>query len=429
MAAYLERSNANAGGAFASSRETDALLADAHQAAAELVGRRGRRDRLRRQHDDAQLPALARARAHARARRRGRRHPARPRRQRQPLVPRGGGPRARDPGRADRPGRRLARHRGARGADRRARPGWSPTRSPRTRSATSPTRPGSRRRRTRSGPSPGPTAVHLAPHRRLDREALGADVLLCSPYKFFGPHLGLAAIRRDLAESLPADRVRAADTDPPGHRFETGTLSHEALAGTVAAIDYIAGARRAGRRPPPRGWTPRSRRSARTRSSSPLRFLAGARRDRRRAPPRDRRPGAGGRAHADLPALGRRSRAGGGRGAALGERGMFTWDGHFYAVGPVKALGLLPDGALRVGFLHYTTTGEVDDLAAGAGRDRRMSAAERARSWRRHGAGGGLRRRRALGARHRDEGDPLPELLRLQRRLGRGRSRRWTPRG
>ena len=83
--------------------------------------------------------------------------------------------------------------------------------------------------------------VHLAPHRRLDREALGADVLLCSPYKFFGPHLGLAAIRRDLAESLPADRVRAADSDPPGHRFETGTLSHEALAGTVAAIDYLAG--------------------------------------------------------------------------------------------------------------------------------------------------------------------------------------------
>ena len=83
--------------------------------------------------------------------------------------------------------------------------------------------------------------VHLAPHRLLQRDALGADVLLCSPYKFFGPHLGLAAIRRDLAETLPADRVRAADSEPPGHRFETGTLSHEALAGTVAAIDYLAG--------------------------------------------------------------------------------------------------------------------------------------------------------------------------------------------
>ena len=81
--------------------------------------------------------------------------------------------------------------------------------------------------------------VHLAPHRRLDRAGLGLDVLLCSPYKFFGPHLGVAAIRRELAESLPADRVRPADEWPPGHRFEAGTQSHEAIAGTTAAIDYL----------------------------------------------------------------------------------------------------------------------------------------------------------------------------------------------
>ena len=65
MAAYLERSNANAGGAFATSRETDALLVEAHDAAAELVGAEPERDRLRRQHDDAQLPALARRRPDA----------------------------------------------------------------------------------------------------------------------------------------------------------------------------------------------------------------------------------------------------------------------------------------------------------------------------------------------------------------------------
>ena len=81
--------------------------------------------------------------------------------------------------------------------------------------------------------------VHLAPHRRLRREEWGIDVLLSSPYKFFGPHLGVAAIRRDLAESLPADRVRPADEWPPGHRFEAGTQSHEAIAGTVAAIEYL----------------------------------------------------------------------------------------------------------------------------------------------------------------------------------------------
>jgi selenocysteine lyase/cysteine desulfurase len=81
--------------------------------------------------------------------------------------------------------------------------------------------------------------VHLAPHRRLDRVALGADVLLTSPYKYFGPHLGVAAVRKDLAASLPADRVRPADETPAGHRFETGTLCHEAIAGFVAAVEYL----------------------------------------------------------------------------------------------------------------------------------------------------------------------------------------------
>ena len=82
-------------------------------------------------------------------------------------------------------------------------------------------------------------AVHMAPHRRLRARELGLDVLLCSPYKFFGPHLGIAAIRPDLAESLPADRVRPAAEDPPGHRFEAGTQSHEAVAGATAAIEYL----------------------------------------------------------------------------------------------------------------------------------------------------------------------------------------------
>ncbi len=81
--------------------------------------------------------------------------------------------------------------------------------------------------------------MHYAPHRRLRAREWGIDVLLCSPYKFFGPHLGVAAIRPDLARSLPADRVRPAEEDPPGHRFETGTQSHEAVAGATAAIDYL----------------------------------------------------------------------------------------------------------------------------------------------------------------------------------------------
>ena len=81
--------------------------------------------------------------------------------------------------------------------------------------------------------------MHLAPHRRPDRAAIGADVLLCSPYKFFGPHLGIAVDpprpRRDVARRPRAARAE----DPPGHRFETGTPSFEAFAGLVAAIDYL----------------------------------------------------------------------------------------------------------------------------------------------------------------------------------------------
>ena len=84
-------------------------------------------------------------------------------------------------------------------------------------------------------------AVHYAPHRRIDVATLGVDVLLCSPYKFFGPHLGCAWARKELFESWPADRVRPADELPAGHRFETGTQSHEAIAAAAtAAVDYLA---------------------------------------------------------------------------------------------------------------------------------------------------------------------------------------------
>src|SRR5262249_35526555 len=77
-------------------------------------------------------------------------------------------------------------------------------------------------------------AVHYCPHGPLDVEDLGVDVLLCSPYKFFGPHLGLAFVRRELAARWRTYKVRPAD-----HPFETGTLPHELLAGCVACVEYV----------------------------------------------------------------------------------------------------------------------------------------------------------------------------------------------
>src|SRR5215210_1979420 len=82
-------------------------------------------------------------------------------------------------------------------------------------------------------------AVHYAPHGPIDVAAAGVDVLLCSPYKFFGPHLGLAYVNRELLERWRPYKVRPQSDEPLGHRFETGTLPHELLAGFVAAVEYV----------------------------------------------------------------------------------------------------------------------------------------------------------------------------------------------
>lgn len=82
-------------------------------------------------------------------------------------------------------------------------------------------------------------AVHGAPHVSIDRDALGADILLCSAYKFFGPHVGIAAIRRDLFAPLDVYKLQPAPAYIPD-KLETGTQNHEALAGVRAAIQLIA---------------------------------------------------------------------------------------------------------------------------------------------------------------------------------------------
>ena len=195
-------------------------------------------------------------------------------------------------------------------------------------------------------------AVHYAPHRRLRAREWGIDVLLCSPYKFFGPHLGVAAIRPDLARSLPADRVRPAEEDPPGHRFETGTQSHEAVAGATAAIDYL-------RSLGDGSLDLAFERIQEHEDALSRRFLDGL-------------PdavelygirGTDGRTPTfcfNVPGHSPRELA-----ERLGDQGIYVWDGDYYAVEPIRALGLAESGgAVRAGFLHYTTPGEVDRLLA-----------------------------------------------------------------
>jgi cysteine desulfurase family protein (TIGR01976 family) len=184
-------------------------------------------------------------------------------------------------------------------------------------------------------------AVHYAPHGPIDVVAAGADVLLCSPYKFYGPHLGLAFGRGELLRRLDPYKVRPADEHPSGHRFETGTLAHELLAGFVAAVDYLDTI----------GWEG----AAAHERALGERFLAGLpARCRLYGPPTMER-------RVPTFALTVEGRTPLEAATRLGERGIFVWHGNYYAVEVMEQLGLA-DGALRVGIVHYNTAEEVDRL-------------------------------------------------------------------
>jgi cysteine desulfurase family protein (TIGR01976 family) len=181
-------------------------------------------------------------------------------------------------------------------------------------------------------------AVHYAPHGPVDVAALGVDVLVCSPYKFFGPHLGLAYVHEELLRSWRPYKVRPA----PG--YETGTLPHELLAGFVAAVEYLGEL----------GWEAIQ---AHERALGE-RFLAGL-------PARCTLHGIAameGRTPTfAFTVAGHAPRAVAER---LAERQIAVWDGDYYAVEVMRRLGLQPDGAVRAGFVHYNTADEVDRLLA-----------------------------------------------------------------
>jgi len=187
-------------------------------------------------------------------------------------------------------------------------------------------------------------AVHYAPHGPIDVAAWDVDVLICSPYKYFGPHMGLAFGKRELLESWRAYKVRPAADQPVGHRFELGTLQHELLAGFVAAVDYVDSL----------GWDAIQAHE----HALGEQLLAGL--------PETITlyglPTMAGRVPTfcfDVPGRSPEEVA-----TFLAERDIAVWHGNYYAVETMRYLGL-EDGAVRAGIVHYNTEDEVDRLLAG----------------------------------------------------------------
>ncbi len=202
-------------------------------------------------------------------------------------------------------------------------------------------------------------AVHSAPHLRLDVARLGCDFLACSAYKFFGPHLGVLWGRRALLEEIEADRVRPAAAHGAG-KWETGTGNFEGIAGTLAAVDYLAQLGREHGGPAHRRGAlddafhviERHERELCAELLRGLAELAGVRIVGIADPAR---------AHERCPTVSftHERRAPHDIAAALAAAQVYCWPGNSYAVALTTALGLEPAGVLRLGMLHYNTREEV----------------------------------------------------------------------
>jgi cysteine desulfurase family protein (TIGR01976 family) len=212
-------------------------------------------------------------------------------------------------------------------------------------------------------------AVQSAPHLPIDVAALGCDILVCSAYKFFGPHQGILWGRRDLLEALDAYKVRPASDVPP-EKFETGTQSHEGIAGIAGAIDYF-------------GWVGETRAKD---SLSRFKALPEATRPlhaamqtlcayemgltRRLLDGLAALPGVAVVGITERQRMAERvptvsfvaeGRAPSEVARRLAEQNIFVWSGHNYAVEVIRRLGLESSGGVvRIGIAHYNTEAEID---------------------------------------------------------------------
>ncbi len=212
-------------------------------------------------------------------------------------------------------------------------------------------------------------AVHLAPHAPIDVQLLGCDLLACSVYKFYGPHLGVLYGKYDLLDELPAYKVRPSGNRPPD-KFETGTQNHEGIAGAGAAIDYLAsvGSKYGTPFVPQAGAYAGRRQQLKTamlaikayenglfrQLLSGLEDIKGIRIYGITDPAQleQRTPTVA----FTLPDLTPREIA-----ERLGKESIYVWDGNYYALALMERLGLEEHGgAVRVGLAHYNTIAEVE---------------------------------------------------------------------
>jgi len=202
-------------------------------------------------------------------------------------------------------------------------------------------------------------AVQSAPHVVTDVQAIGCDFLVCSAYKFFGPHQGILWGRRDVLEQLEPYKARPAPRELPWC-FETGTQSHEGMAGTAAAVDYFtaigAAQVQGGRRKQLEVALELLfdyEQTLASRLIDGLQQLAGVKVQgitdadamRRRVP---------------TVAFTHVRDAPGAIAEAMAQRNIFVWSGHNYALEAAKALGI--EGAVRIGAVHYNSIDEIDTV-------------------------------------------------------------------
>lgn len=206
-------------------------------------------------------------------------------------------------------------------------------------------------------------AVHYAPHGRIDVSQWGCDFLACSAYKFFGPHIGIMWGRRELLLDIEPYKLRPAPDNLPG-RWMTGTQNHECLAGVLAAIDYVANL---GADAAKSDATRREKLDAAFKqivayeTELAKQFIEGA----------SRIPGLKLFGITDLEQLSRRVPTFSLRMEKLGptalakhlaDLGIFVWHGNYYALELSEQLGMEPEGMIRVGMVHYNTPEEIDRL-------------------------------------------------------------------